>query len=401
MIWTKDLKFQNSSLDIKTTIKIKANRIKQINGNLYIYVFSESIQVYDCKTFKLKANLKLPFIRKEPILDILDNEVLIYMAAEKLYFYKINLAENKLVFMHYLSNICNFLFLPKRKEIFLLTESYCEDKNKPYGMAKSDLMGNIILTNKITPKINHEFVEPEKIDNDFPTHVVSNTKNFSVFYGLCDEKYIINICGYFDDWYDYKIRWGQTEVSSSIDIYKVDDLKEILDERHQNYLDYLKIGDNLFKFKEKDIFFFYNEKENKIEYINNLPNYLNNTIDDKLIKNSEEVFHEGEYSVNGNNYIQKYFYLCDKLFAFFDNDNNLYIVDISNENKIVRKIESFWDSNEFFIKDILYNEKEDKEENLYISFGNKRKKLVLKENRLTGEEREGKIIHVIIKKKKE
>ena len=399
MIWTKDLKFQNSSLDIKTTIKIKANRIKQINGNLYIYVFSESIQVYDCKTFKLKANLKLPFIRKEPILDILDNEVLIYIAAEKLYFYKINLAENKLVFMHYLSNICNFLFLPKRKEIFLLTESYCEDKNKPYGMAKSDLMGNIILTNKITPKINHEFVEPERIDNDFPTHVVSNTRNFSIFYGLCGEKYIINICGYFDDWYDYKIRWGQTEVSSSINIYKADDLKEILDERHQNYLDYLKIGDNLFKFKEKDIFFFYNEKENKIEYINNLPNYLNNIIDDKLIKKYEEVFHEVEYSINGNNYIQKYF--CDKLFGFLDNDNNLYIVDISNENKIVRKIESFWDSNEFFIKDILYNEKEDKEENLYISFGNKRKKLVLKENRLTGEEREGKIIHVIIKKKKE
>ena len=110
MIWTKDLKFQNSSLDIKTTIKIKANRIKQINGNLYIYVFSESIQVYDCKTFKLKADLKLPFIRKEPILDILDNEVLIYMAAEKLYFYKINLAENKLVFMHYLSNICNYFY---------------------------------------------------------------------------------------------------------------------------------------------------------------------------------------------------------------------------------------------------------------------------------------------------
>ena len=385
MIWTKDLKFQNSSLDIKTTIKIKG----------------ESIQVYDCKTFKLKADLKLPFIRKEPILDILDNEVLIYIAAEKLYFYKINLAENKLVFMHYLSNICNFLFLPKRKEIFLLTESYCEDKNKPYGMAKSDLMGNIILTNKITPKINHEFVEPEKIDNDFPTHVVSNTKNFSVFYVLCDEKYIINISGYFDDWYDYKIRWGQTEVSSSINIYKAGDLKEILDERHQNYLDYLKIGDNLFKFKEKDIFFFYNEKENKIEYINNLPNYLNNTIDDKLIKKYEEAFHEGKYNVNGNNYIQKYFYLCDKLFAFLDNDNNLYIVDISNENKIVRKIESFWDSNEFFIKDILYNEKEDKEENLYISFGNKRKKLVLKENRLTGEEREGKIIHVIIKKKKE
>ena len=115
--------------------------------------------------------------------------------------------------------------------------------------------------------------------------------------------------------------------------------------------------------------------------------------------------------------MQKYFYLSDKLFALLDNDNNIYIVDISNENKIVRRIVSLWNENEYFIKDILYDEKEDKEENLYIFFGNTRKKLVLKENRLTGEERgkklvlkenrltgeerEGKIIHGIIEKKKE
>ena len=269
MIWTKDLNFQKSSFNTKFTMQIKAERIKQINGNLYLYVFRESIKVYDSKTFKLKADLKLPFIRKEPLLDILDNEVLIYFAAEKLYFYKINLEENKLEFMHYLSNICNFLFLSKRKEIFLLTESYCPDEDKPHGMAKSDLMGNIIFANKITPKIVHEFVEPEIINNDILTHVVSNKKNFSVFYGLCDDKYIINICGFFDDWYDYKIQWGQIDVSSKINIYKVDDLQEILDETYDNYLDYLKLGDNLFKFKEKEIIFFYNEKENKIEYINN------------------------------------------------------------------------------------------------------------------------------------
>ena len=401
MIWTNDLKFQKSSLNINLTIKIKAERIKQINGNLYIYIFRESIKVYDCKTFKLKADLKLPFIRKEPLFDILDNEVLIYMAAEKLYFYKINIAENKFEFMHYLTNICNFLYLSKRKEIFLLTESYCQDENKPYGMAKCDLMGNIILANKITPKIIHEFVEPEKIDNYIVTHVVSDSKKFSVFYGLCDEKYIINICGYYDSWYDYKIQWGTTEVESVINIYNADDLKEILDEKHAKYLDYLKIGDNLFKFKEKEIMFFYNEKDNKIEYIHNIFNYLNNITDNKLNKQYEEIFQEMDYNIKENNNMQKYFYLSDELFAFLDNDNNIYIVDISNENKIVRKIESIWNENEYFIKDILYNEKEDKEENLYIFFGNTRKKLVLKENSLNGEEREGKIIHGIIEKKKE
>ena len=50
------------------------------------------------------------------------------MAAEKLYFYKIKLTEKKLEFMHYLSNICGFLYLSKRKEIFILTESYCRDE---------------------------------------------------------------------------------------------------------------------------------------------------------------------------------------------------------------------------------------------------------------------------------
>jgi hypothetical protein len=281
-----------------------------------------------------------------------------------------------------------------------LTESYCPDENKPYGMAKCDLMGNIILANKITPKIIHEFVEPEKMDNYIVTHVVSDSKKFSVFYGLCDEKYIINICGYYDSWYDYKIGWGTTEVSSEINIYNVDDLREILDEKLTKYLDYLKIGDNLFKFKEKEIFFFYNEEDNKIEYINNIFNYLNNITDNKLNKQYEEVFREKEYNIK-DNYIQKYFYLSDKLFAFLDNDNNIYVVDISNENKIVRKIESLWKKNEYFIKDILYNKKDDKEENLYIFFGNKRKKLVLREGRLTGEEKEGKIIHGIIDNKKD
>ena len=89
------------------------------------------------------------------------------------------------------------------------------------------------------------------------------------------------------------------------------------------------------------------------------------------------------------------------MFSFLDSDNNLYVVDISNENKVVRKIESLWDVKEYYIKDILYNEKEDKEENLYICLGNKKRKIVLKENKLTDEEKEGKIIHGIIEKKKE
>ena len=66
---------------------------------------------------------------------------------------------------------------------------------------------------------------------------------------------------------DYKIGYGETEVSSRINIYITDDLKEILDEKLEDYLDYLKIGDNFFKFKEKEIFFFYNEKIIKLNIL--------------------------------------------------------------------------------------------------------------------------------------
>ena len=221
---------------------------------------------------------------------------------------------------------------------------------------------------------------------------------------MLNDKYIININGYFYE-YDvdeYRSNSSIFEVSSRINIYKADDLKLILDERHPKYLNYVKIGDNLFKFKEKEILFFYNEKENKIEYINNIFNYLNNITDDKLNKKYEDRFKEGEiyhlgYDGIEKNYKINYFYLAEKLFAFFDNDNNnIYIVDISNVNKIVRKVDSFWNVNEYYLKDISYKRTEDKKENLYICFGNKRKKLVLKEGQLNGEEREGKIIHGII-----
>ena len=396
MIWTKDLKLQKCSFDKKFEIETKVERIKQINGNIYVYIFNDTIKVYDYKTFKLKADLKLPFKRKEPIFNILDNEVLIYMASGKLYFYKINISENKLEFMHYLSNIYSFHYLSKRKEILLLTEPCCPypDLYIQYGMAKSDLMGNIILTNKITPKINHEFVSPEE-KNDF---LLSQSSDFSVFYGLLNDEFIINIIGYYyeyDDGFDYGCNFIICEVDSRITIYKADDFELKLDESHPKYLNYMKFGDNLFKFKEKEILFFYNEKENKIEYINNIFNYLNNITDDQLNKKYEDKFKEGEryylhYGIDKTNY----FYLSDKLFAFFDNDNNIYIVDISNENKVVRKIDASW--NEYYIKFISYKISEDKKENLYICFGNKRKKLVLKEGRMDGEEREGKIIHGII-----
>ena len=111
--------------------------------------------------------------------------------------------------MFYLSGIYNFFYLSKRKEIFLLTELGSWEKDiKPWGMARADLLGNIVFTNKTKPTISYEFVHPKPGNTfNFPIHVQSNEKNFAKFSGFNKDKYIINIIGYVYDWYDYKIDW--------------------------------------------------------------------------------------------------------------------------------------------------------------------------------------------------
>ena len=133
-------------------------------------------------------------------------------------------------------------------------------------------------------------------------------------------------------------------------------------------------------------------------------NYLNNITDDKLNQEYEHSLSEGfEYSIPQNLYSERqdYFYLSDKLFALFDSfSSSLYIVDISNQNKVVRKIRAFsniknyfYYSNysNYFIKDILYYKTGDKRENLFI--------YLRKEKEQNNEE--GKIIYGIIKNKKD
>ena len=387
MIWTNELKSKKSSFDINLLINTKVDRLKIIKGNLYVYIADESIIIYDSKTFKLKANLELPFKSKNLLLEILDNEVLIFLAKDRLYFYEINIQEKKLTFLHYLYNIYNFHYLSKRKEIILSTKSYEGDQDEYIGMAKCDLKGNIILFNKITPNISKIFVAPEK------TKTKRSNGIFNEFYGLCDDKYIINIHGYLYGIYDYKTNFTEGYADSSINIYNADNLKGILKEKYPRHLNCWKIADNLFKLKEREFLFYYNEKENKIEFINNIFNYLNNVKDNNLNNQYEEEYDEDCYywitfdlkNPDKSNYI----YLSDKLFAFYDYNENLFIVDISNETKVVRKIETSWDKSKYFIRDLLYVKEDNKSENLYIC-------LKKKVNQIEGDE--GKIIHGIIRK---
>ena len=182
-------------------------------------------------------------------MEILENEIVIIFADSKLYFYKINLKESQLSFLHYLSKILNFCYLKKRKELFLLTQIESE---KPTGIARSDLLVNILFINKIKPEIHYEYIAPTPLntnENAFPTHVQSNDEYFCKFMGFNNDKYIIYICGYSSSWYDYKIGFGGHRIKFRYWNINPDNFSKLLfEEIHYNDLSCIKITDNLFKY---------------------------------------------------------------------------------------------------------------------------------------------------------
>ena len=50
-----------NSFQINSVININAEKLKIINEKIYLYMIDNSIKVFDCKTFKEIAILKLPF----------------------------------------------------------------------------------------------------------------------------------------------------------------------------------------------------------------------------------------------------------------------------------------------------------------------------------------------------
>ena len=50
------LKAKINSFQINSVVKIKADKLQIVNGNLYVYLINDSIKVYDNKTFKELAN---------------------------------------------------------------------------------------------------------------------------------------------------------------------------------------------------------------------------------------------------------------------------------------------------------------------------------------------------------
>ena len=328
----------NNNIDKKSSKDI--DRLKIYNKNIYVYIVDNSIKVYNSDTLKEISNLKLPFNRgeksfdKEYIqVDILENGFVLILADKKLYFYEINLKKNKLKFLQYLSEVYHFCYLQKKKEIFLLTENTLVGEY--YGMAKSNLFGNIIFRNKKDqPKIYNEYISPKEVNGNtlFFNSCSRSPIHFSNFDGFNNDKYIINIWGYTDNWYYYQYHAPKDE-QYNISIYNSDDLKEIFNKDYNVDLRYVKITDIYFKKCYDDLsIFYYNEKEKSINFITN--------ITDKIYKYFN-ILSNGEKQINSN---EQSFYLKDDIFCIF-NGCFLFIIDLSSKN-VIKKIEMKANDNE-------------------------------------------------------
>lgn len=78
---------------------------------------------------------------------ITELETVLLHLDSKLYFFKINIKENKLDFLCVISNICYECYLYHKKEIFILQSM--NDKSNQKVMGKTDLYGKIYFKIKL------------------------------------------------------------------------------------------------------------------------------------------------------------------------------------------------------------------------------------------------------------
>ena len=156
-----------------------------------------------------------------------------------------------------------------------------------------------------------------------------------------------------DNWYK--------DIKYTISIYNSDNLKEIFNKNYEEDLRYVKINDNLFKKCYDDLkIFYYNEKTNRIYFINNITNIIYKQFN-ILKKESKNKAYNDYDDIEPDD---KYFSLKnDNMFCFFDG-SFLFIIDLS-ENTVIKKIDMKFKDN-LEILDLCLFEKNGVQ-NLYIS----------------------------------
>ena len=374
---TEERSFQlNSSISKRRSKNI--DKLKICDKYMYSYILENMIIVYDINTFKEISVLKIPFIRgkmnpfKEYInVDILENGIALILAYKHLYFYEINLKESQLKFLKYISEVYHFCILEKKKEIFLLTENTLVGDY--YGMAKCDFSGKIIFRNKNNqPQVYYEYIKPKEVNGD--TLFFQSTSRAPIHFDSYDsfnnEKYIINVWGCTDNWYHYSCGAPKDE-RYNISVYDSENLKELFNEKYEEDLRYVKINDNYFKKCRDDYkIFYYDEKNNRINFIDNITNIIYKQFNMVHKKMDEgRVYFMGEEKEPD----EKYFNLKNEMFCFFDG-SFVFIIDLS-KNLVIKKIDMKV-KDYLEINDICLLEKNGIQ-NLYISVYDKGDKIII------------------------
>jgi hypothetical protein len=203
-------------------------------------------------------------------------------------------------------------------------------------MAKCDFSGNIIFRNKENkPQIYYEYIAPKEIDS-FTLWVQMTSKHpkkFDGYDGFNNDKYIINVFGVTNNWYHYTYGEPKDE-QYTISIYNSDNLKEIFNKEYEEDLRYVKINDNLFKKCYDNLkIFYYNEKNNRIYFIDNITNIIYKQFNIFKKESKEEKVYLVGQDIEPDD---EYFSLKnDNMFCFFDG-SFLFIIDLS-ENTVIKK----------------------------------------------------------------
>ena len=373
---TEEGTFQlNSTINKRRSKNI--DKFKIFDKYIYAYILENKIIVYNINTFKEISILNIPFIRGEmnPLkeyihVDILENGTALILADKRLYFYEINLKKSQLIFLKYISKVHHFCILEKKKEIFLLTENTLIGDF--YGMAKCDFSGKIIFRNKNDqPQIYYEYIKPKEING--LTLFFQSTSRAPIYFDGYDsfnnEKFIINVWGCNDNWDHYSMGAPKDE-SYQISVYETENLKELFHEKYEEDMRYVKINDNYFKKCRDDYkIFYYDEKNNRINFIDNITNLIYkqfNIVHKKL--DVVRIYIVGQEKEPD----EKYFNLKNDMFCFFDGIF-LFIIDLS-KNLVIKKIDmKIKDYLE--INDLCLLEKNGTQ-NLYISIYNKGDKII-------------------------
>ena len=231
-------------------------------------------------------------------------------------------------------------------------------------MAKCDFSGNIIFRNKKDkPQIYYEYIKPKEVNGD--TLFIQSTSRAPIHFDNYDsfnnEKFIINVWGYNDNWFHYSMGAPKDE-QYNISVYDTENLKQLFNEKYEEDLRYVKISDNFFK-KCRDDYkvFYYDDKNNKIIFIDSITNiiYKQFNIVHKST-NEEGIFCSWHPEKDPE---EKYFYLKKDMFCFFDG-SFLFIIDLS-QNLVIKKID-LKIKEYLIINDICLLEKNGTQ-NLYIS----------------------------------